>query len=387
MAKQRRVAVMIDLAWSYKYHVETYAGCQQYAAEARWDCTNSQFADQAIKPRPGGSPYDGILGRIDRKAADKSKLAGVTVVNVWMNSPARAALPNVFADFEAIGMMAARHLLGRGFRQFGFMGQLRDVSTRLHLKGFRSELKASGLSCSTHRFPMDDPYRAKTWGAFAAGLAAWVDTLTTPIGICTRHDLDSRFLIDVCRSKGLSVPQDVAIIGAGNEDVICASPPPTLTSIDLNCTQIGYQAAALLDRLMDGEAPPDQPLLIPPVGLVPRESTDSYAVDDSVVARALRFIAEHGHEPITVGDVVAATPASRRSLERRFQKAMRRTISEEITRLRLERAKRRLAENDDALKNVAADSGFSSLNHFYRAFVRLEGISPKEYRKQRRGEK
>ncbi len=105
-----------------------------------------------------------------------------------------------------------------------------------------------------------------------------------------------------------------------------------------------------------------------------------------MVARALRFIAEHGHEPITVDDVVAATPTSRRSLERRFQKAMRRTISEEITRLRLERAKRRLAESDDALKNVAADSGFSSLNHFYRAFVRLEGISPKEYRKQRRAE-
>jgi len=386
MAKQRRVAVMIDLAWSYKYHVEVYAGCHQYAAEARWDCTNSQFADQAIKPGPGESPYDGILGRIEGKAANKAKIAGVPVVNVWMNSPARVALPNVFVDFEAVGAMAARHLLGRGFRQFGFMGHLRDVSTRLHLKGFRSELKASGMSCSTHRFPVDDPYRARTWGAFSAGLAAWVDTLTTPIGICTTHDLESRFVIDVCRSKGLNVPQDVAIVGAGNEDVICVSPPPTMTSIDLNCTQIGYQAAALLDRLMDGEAPPTESLLIPPAELVPRQSTDSYAVDDSVVARALRFIAEHGHEPITVDDVVAATSASRRSLERRFQKAMGRTISEEVTRLRLERAKRRLAENDDALKNVAADSGFSSLNHFYRAFVRVEGISPKEYRKQRRRE-
>ena len=109
MAKQRRVAVMIDLAWSYKYHVEVYAGCHQYAAEARWDCTNSQFADQAIKPGPGESPYDGILGRIEGKAANKAKIAGVPVVNVWMNSPARVALPNVFVDFEAVGAMAARH--------------------------------------------------------------------------------------------------------------------------------------------------------------------------------------------------------------------------------------------------------------------------------------
>jgi len=182
------------------------------------------------------------------------------------------------------------------------------------------------------------------------------------------------------------VPHDVAIIGTGNEDVICASPPPTLTSIDLNYIQVGYQAAALLDRLMDGEKPPDQPQLIAPAALIPRQSTDSYAVTDPTVARALRFIAEHGHESISVDDVVAAAPTSRRSLQRRFQEAMQRSITDEIARLRTERAKRRLMETDELLKNVAADSGFSNLNHFYRTFVRLEGVSPKAYRKQYRRE-
>ena len=137
---------------------------------------------------------------------------------------------------------------------------------------------------------------------------------------------------------------------------------------------------------MDGEPPPDRPLLIRPYELIPRQSTDSYAVDDPVVARALRFIAEHGHEQIKVADVVAAVPTSHRSLGRLFQKTMQRSINDEIQRLPIERAKRRLVETDEVLKSVALDCGFTSQNNFYRAFVRLEGISPKEYRKQRRGE-
>jgi len=363
--------------------MEVFAGCQQYAAEAGWDCTINPFVDQELKSRRSAGRYDGILARATRQLADEGRRGGIPVVNVWMNSPA-GDLPSVFPDSEAAGAMAARHLLGRGFRQFGFLGYLRDVCSRLQLKGFRSVIRASGFSCSVHRFSINSPTKARTWEPFLAALEAWVDTWTTPIGVYSTEDLPCRYLIDVCRSKGLQILRDVALIGSGNESVICASPPPTLTSIDLGEAQVGYRAAELLDRLMDGEQPPAGPQLIAPVELIPRQSTDSYAVDDPLVARALRFIAEHGHEPIKVSDVAAATPTTRRSLERRFQKAMRRSIAEEITRLRLERAKRRLVEADEPLKKVGAASGFSNPNHFYRAFVRLEGISPREYRKQRR---
>jgi LacI family transcriptional regulator len=383
MGKRRRVAVMIDLDWPFKYHVEVYAGCQQYAAEVGWDCTINPFADRALKSRRGASPYDGILGRIGPQLVDTARRGGVSVVNVWMNSSARD-LPSVFPDTGTAGAMAARHLMARGFRQFGYLGFSREASSRLELAGFRSAVKGEGFSCSVHRYPMSGPSKARTWDAFMGGVAAWVDTWTTPLGVFGTRDLPCRYLMDVCRSKGLHVPQDVAVIGMCNEEVICASPPPTLTSIDLGFTKIGYEAAALLDRLMDGQKPPTEPLLIPPAELVPRQSTDSYAVDDSVVARALRFIAEHGHEPIKVADVVAVTSTTRRSLERRFAKTFRRSIADEIARLRLERAKRRLVESDELLKNVAVASGFSSLHHFYRAFVRVEGVSPKAYRQQRR---
>ncbi len=386
MGKRRRVAVMIDLDWPFKRHMDVFAGCQEYAAEAGWDCTVNPYADRAMKSRRGRKPYDGVLGRVTRPLADKARRTRVPVVNVWVNSPAKN-VPSVLPDAEAAGVMAARHLLGRGFRQFGYLGYARDAYSRLELAGFRSAIEGEGLSCSVHRFGRSIlAAGAAGWDQFIDGLAGWIDTWPTPIGVYGTQDLLCRYLIGMCRSKSLRVPRDVAVVGGGNEGVVCAAPPPTITSIDLGYAQVGYQAAALLDRLMDGEKPPDETQWHPPAELVPRQSTDAYAVDDPLVARALRFIAEHGHEPMKVDDVVAVTPTTRRSLERRFQNTMRRSIAEEIARLRLERAKRRLVETDEPLKNVAWASGFSSLNHFYRAFVRLEGVSPKAYRKQRRQE-
>jgi LacI family transcriptional regulator len=190
-------------------------------------------------------------------------------------------------------------------------------------------------------------------------------------------------LIDVCRSKGLHVSQDVAIVGSHNETPICTSPPPTITSVDPGYGLIGYRAAAMLDRLMDGRPPPSKPELVAPTELIPRQSTDSYAADDPLVARALRFIAERGHGIMQVKDVAAAVATTRRTLERRFRESVGRTIASEITRLRLERAKRRLVETDASMKSVAKDSGFCTADHFYKVFARMEGLPPTQYRKKR----
>ena len=384
-AKPRRVAMMIELDWAMKYLAETYAGCHKYASEAGWNCTIHPFVGQTSKPRPGKQIYDGILGRVGPEATDDVRNLGIPVVNVRINSPT-GVFPSVFPDFQKAGVMAAKHLMARGYRQFAFLGFTRDKSSQLELEGFRSALGASGLSCTVFRYPINSPTSKRTWGGFISDLEAWVDTWTTPIGVFGTRDLPCRYLMDLCQSKQLHLGRDMAMIGLGNENVICDSPAPSLTSIDLGYMQVGYQAAAMLDRLMDGEAPPDQPLLIPPAALIQRESTDSYAVDDALVARALLFIAEHSHESINVNDVAAATPTTRRSLERRFQKVMRRTIGDEILRLRLERAKRCLAETDEPLKDVAAASGFSGRRSFDRVFIRSEGISPSKYRKQRRAE-
>ncbi len=374
----------INLGPLAKHHVEIHTGCRKYAEEAGWDCYTMPIFESVDRKSPRSvSSYDGVVGRITGPMADEARRSGTPVVNVWMNSPVKD-LPGVFPDYESAGAMAANHLRGRGFRNFGFLAVDRDACAQIQLKGFRSAFKAAGLACSVHRVRVISLSKIGDWDTILDGQEAWIDTWKTPIGILGASDIGSRYLIDLCQSKGLHVPGDVAVVGTFNEDAICLSQRPTITSIELGFEQVGYQAAQLLDRLMDGEQPPDQPILIKPQALIPRQSTDSFAVDDPLVARALRFITEHCCEQIKVTDVVAAVPASRRSLERLFQKTMQRTIDDEILRLRIEHAKRILVETDEALKNVARASGFSNYTHFYRAFVRLMEMSPKEYRQQSR---
>jgi LacI family transcriptional regulator len=379
-ASQRRVAISVDLNWGYKRHLEVYAGCQKYADEAGWDCSINPAAHHMLKPQDGGVLYDGVIARATTRLAQAAKEAGVPVVNVWVNSPAQG-LPSVLADFEASGLMAAEHLLSRGFRRFGYLGFQRDIDSQRQFHGFRIAVRKNGFPCdllSVNRNCQDG--NAHTWEDFVRGLEKWIDSWELPIGIFVAQDIFCRFLIDVCRAKGLHVSEDVAIVGTHNETEICNSPSPSLTSIDLGFGQVGYRAAAMLDRLMSGEVAAAEPELVPPAELVPRQSTDVYASGDPVVARAMRFIAENGHQRIQVKHVASAVATTRRTLERKFRDAMGRSIAGEITRLRLQRAKRRMVETDASMKDVAIEAGFRTADHFGKVFTRVEGISPSQYR-------
>lgn len=380
--KSRRVAISLDLKWGYKRHLEVYAGCQKYADEAGWDCSISPAAERILRRDSGGPPYDGVIARATSSLALAAQQAGVPLVNVWVNSPVRN-LPSVFVDFEASGVMAAEHLLARGFRKFGYLGFLSDIDSRQQLKGFRNAIRVSNFSCNAHRVARNcADGQAGNWDLFVSGLEAWIDTWELPIGIFVCQDMFCRLLIDVCRSKGLHVSQDVAIVGTHNESEICTAPAPSLTSIDLGFGQVGYRAAAMLDRLMSGQSPPSEPEMVQPAELVSRQSTDVYASKDPLVARALRFIAENGHHRIQVKHVAAAVATTRRTLERRFRESMNTSISGEITRLRLQRAKRRMVETDASMKDVALDAGFRTSDHFGKVFTRVEGITPTLFREK-----
>ena len=134
---------------------------------------------------------------------------------------------------------------------------------------------------------------------------------------------------------------------------------------------------------MDGKSPPSQPQLLSPVEIVVRQSTDVMAVDDLLVSRAFRFIAENSHRPIQVDDVANAVAITRRSLERRFRAVLGRTIADEITRLRMDRVKRLLVETEESIKTLAVQSGFGNPIQMCKVFRRIEGITPSEFRKQR----
>ena len=382
--KVKRVAIALEVEWGFKRHLETYAGCQRYADEAGWECSITPSMASLLKTTGGTPSFDGILTRATVPLAAAAKRMKVPLVNLWMNTPVRS-LPSVFPDFEASGQMAAEHLLNRGFRRFGYLGFLRDKDAVLQLSGFRKRLKEDGLRCEPFRFLREGATTtAKGWTTLIEGMEKWVASLQPPTGIFVINDLYCRYLIDVCRAQGLTIPQDLGIVGCSNEATICSSPPPTLTSIDQSRELVGYRAAALLDRMMKGSKPPKFPELVPLNTLIPRQSTDSYAAENPTVSRALRFMSENAHHPIKVADVTNHIGINRRSLERQFKESLKKSIAAEITRLRLARAKRRLVESTVPLKTIARDCGFRNADHFHKVFVRVEGSTPSQYRSQRK---
>jgi LacI family transcriptional regulator len=376
-----RVAISLEIDWGYKRHLEVYAGCQKFADEAGWSCSINPAVDRILKRSASGAvPFDGVIARATPALAAACRRAGVPLVNVWMNSPVRN-LPNVFVDSEESGRMAAAHLLARGFRHFAYLGVQRELDSRQQLQGFRAVVQRAGFSCSEHRCNRNRVSgTAPGWEEFVTGLEGWIDTWELPIGVFAAHDLYCRYLIDICRVKGLHISQDVAIVGTHNETEICQAPAPSLTSIDLGFGQVGYRAAALLGRLMAGERPAVITELVAPAELVPRQSTDACAAADPMVARALRFIAEHGHQRIQVKHVAAAVATTRRTLERRFRDSLGRSIASEITRMRVQRAKRRMVETDASMKDVALSAGFRGADHLGKVFTRVEGMPPSDYR-------
>jgi len=283
--------------------------------------------------------------------------------------------------------MAMEHLIGRGLRHFGTLQYRGDKLRHVMFKEFRERVKAEGMDYSERLLPVGFFDRHQKWQAGQQIIKEWIETWELPIGVLCQYDDFAQALLDVAMSRyGISIPHDLALIGCGNELPLCVRPDIKLTSIDMNYQLVGYTAAKLLDSLMSGAEPPAEPITIEPVGLIARQSTDVLAVEDPVVARALRFIAENCHRRIQVRHVAEAASASLRSLQRSFQEAIGRSISDQIEHLRVERAKRLLAESRKTAKELARECGFGGYDHFYEVFKRREGLAPVQYRKQRRAE-
>jgi LacI family transcriptional regulator len=383
MGRKKRVAIMVGLDWPIGHHHKLFAGIQRYAQiSGQWDCLINPYADLLFSDPSQSVDIDGFVARATPTLVTHAQKAGIPVVNVWYNS-AVTDIPSVFHDMNASGQLAARHLLERGFRNFGFLGYKDLRSSQVQYNGFKEIITSKGFQTSLCSVDHDYDQTADAWKKFQKQIKQWIDTWQKPIGILVNFDLLCRYLAESCREQGLTIPHDVALIGTGNELLIATSIMPTLTSIDQGYEHIGYRAAELLDALMNGAPPANNPVLLPPTSLVTRQSTDAFVVDDPLVAEALRYITEHLHEPINVDKVAAHVTTTRRTLSRRFHNILKQTIHDAITQLRLERVKRALIDSKDPLKSIAVACGFRDAIHLCKVFQRIEGISPSDYRSAR----
>ena len=230
--------------------------------------------------------------------------------------------------------------------------------------------------------PRNFESNAEAFGRFRKQTHQWVAGLTPPVGLFASNEIIARYLAQICREFSLRVPLDVGIVAQNNTNMACVGFEPTLSSIDHDWEQIGYRAAKLLDRLMTSRRrPPKKPILIKPRRLVVRASSDAFVVADPLVAEAMRFIADHPREAVTVMDVARHLNTPRRTLARRFQQFLGRPVCDEINRLRTEYIKRRLEDPATRLGVLAEECGFSSTGHFALFFRKMTGMRPKDYRK------
>ncbi|MBV8879307.1 MAG: substrate-binding domain-containing protein [Planctomycetaceae bacterium] len=371
----RRIALVIDLDWPVRHHQGMAQGVLRHARERDWACDLEPF----LGSRGTGSVrYDGVIGRVTRPLAAWAARTRTPVVNVWINSPDRT-LPRVIPDLAAAGALAARHFLERGLRSLAFLGPEHDAAARGMLAGFRAEAERARVPVDVRVAP-SDPRQEAGWHRLQQWIRRWVSRWTAPLGVFASLDLHARYLCDAAARERLRIPEDVAILGAGNTSLLCDLMEPALSSLEFGFERVGRGAAELLERLMKGRRPPRGPVLVPPTGIVSRRSSDMFAVDDPVVSAALRSIWTRSVRPVGVRAVLEDVPTSRRTLERRFREALGRTLHDEIRRAHVERSKRLLVESREPLKVVAARSGFRDAPQFSRVFRASEGLTPQEYR-------
>ena len=326
---------------------------------------------------------DGILARITtRQQALALQAAGLPVIDLRV-AQNKSRFPQVLTDNACIAHLAFTHLRECGLRHFAFCGLPAGLHRNLDWRRqeFQRLVEESGFPCLEFHFrshPAD-------WERTRQKVAAWLRGLPKPIGILACNDEHGYQVLEACNLAGLHVPEEVAVLGVDNDPVLCNLTRPTLSSIHLDHVRIGYEAAAWLDRLMDGCKPPPSPILFEPCGVVARHSTGLLALDDAKVTAALRFIREHACEGIRVSDVLKVVSLSQTALEQRFRRCLGRTPKAELLRVQIERARQLLRETDLPLKKIANRVGFSSEKYFSYAFVHQNGTSPSAYRKRHSG--
>lgn len=382
MADRRHVALLIETSRGYARGL--LRGVTRY---------HHEHGDWSVYFRPHGQgdpppPWlrnwhgDGILARVgDRRVADAVLATGVPVVEL-RGVLSDLGIPFIGVDNCAVAKAAFDHLRERGFRHIGFCGTPRFEHPLMDARSdnFKTLVGESGIFFSEFTRSIDRS-QPLSWEQEQGEIAKWLCTLPKPVGIAACNDDYGLQVLDACRRADLFVPDQVAVIGVDNDKYLCGFAIPPLSSVDVAPERIGYQAARMLDRMMDGEQMSASPILLPPRGVVTRQSTDVLATDDEVVVLAVSFIRAQACNRISVADVMRHVRLARTALELRFKEAIGRSVYQEIQRVQIERVKELLLHTELPIKQVAALCGFNYVQYMTRAFRQIVGQTPAKFRK------
>ncbi len=333
-------------------------------------------------------PPTGVIARIDdQKVAASLKRLNVPIVDL-MGSLDLPGVVRIWTEADQVAQSVASHFLSKGLRHFAFCGYPGLKFSDMRSTAFAQLMQAKNFAVDVYSDPGSDARAGymtrEVEGAIREDeLCDWLAALPKPVGVMACNDIRGQQVIDACQQCGIKVPEQVAVVGVDNDEVVCDFTQPSLSSVELNLKGIGFRAATALNRMMAGQT--ESPVIfVEPLGVVARLSSDLLAVDDPIVAQAMALIRDHVYEGINVEQLLDRLPVSRATLERRFAKYFNRSPKEEIIRVRFSCAERLLRETDYNLTQIAEMSGCKTAAHLSVVFKSRAGISPGDYRKRAR---
>ncbi|HEX8342587.1 MAG TPA: substrate-binding domain-containing protein [Tepidisphaeraceae bacterium] len=356
-------------------------GAMRYAnIKRRWQI-HEELRNVHTLPVKDWPEFDGaILAGVAAELVQYVKRrSGHLIVCTGTGNPQDAPVASL-NDYE-VGVMAAEHLLDCRLTRFAYYGLSPMQTSQNRHKGFVETIRTRGFECLDIGLGWLPPGQIMEHETLPK-LVHWLRTVEKPIGIMAVDDSQAHDLATVCLEAEISVPDGVAIIGVNNDDLLCESTWPPISSVDGDYSRVGYAAASMLDRLLGGEklVGEDRAVRLSPLRVVRRQSTDLLAISDPDVSEAVRYIREHACDPCNVEDVLAHVPVGRRWMERQFAKYLGRSPYDEILRVRVENAKRLLLMRELRLEEISARCGFSVVQQFRRAFLRATGKTPGAFR-------
>lgn len=323
------------------------------------------------------SKVDGMI-LIERRNMDDLLELKIPIVVSPYNRRGIENVINLVTDHQAIGRVAAEHLLRCGFRQFAFCGYNDMFWSDDRLAGFSERLREEGFEPAVYTGKSNSPSDEKV------RLLIWLNKLPLPTGIMACADERGRELVELCISCGIRVPDEIGVIGVDDDELLCDLAPVPLSSVANTAEQCGFEAVKRIVHLLENRKvtslKPD--IVVEPNYCVGRLSTDFINTEDPALAKAIRFIREHAQGPMCVNDTAMASGLSRRVLEKRFRKNLGISIYAEIRRVRVDLFTRQLLGSTRTVAEIAERLGFEGVEHVSRYFKAQTGITPREYRRR-----